>query len=617
MAIQKLNSLAQNAISICNLLEQGQADTPLADDIQQLLRDIQQPVLTLVLLGLTPNSLEQTLHWLYGDAFSGFSIDSKKWPGFVELTLSDGSFAFGLRKKQQQQFDEQQAFIQALQIEMGATQSSVANPFALTAPSSRELIGLKLLIPDSVSALLDSPSLLNAIIAQTNVTMIAAPLRYTLSREDHEAVEALTSNMQGFFPLLTVDELQEDVELPTVGWWEQHKKAAYTHAPKLITKHLPASLPELLTEASNTQRQNFIVKFHTQKLSDKLGAIFERYQQAAGILEQRKAKLQPKTKNVIVDRRDTDKIRQLLDDSMITARKEIDTQVQELSLQHSSLTRVINQTIDEINFNNLNTDQAHSIIKLSLDDHTLDNLRKTLLSEAKNAIKHYHQQAQGHVQQVFDSMNQQLQTLAMPTLPQYQFADRHELFNALDQRLEVNLNYRGEMPKRTAMNRLGESRKLIMGISMGTMILGGIAKTGWGIDLRQSIMIFAPVILVGGFFYTYIQWPKEDAERLEKEINRVHDGLKNELRRIVSEIQRFIQQQLFDALDSQKRFLQKALQDTVQQHQDTLQIQAQTEQAKQQQAQQQIDQDLRQWQSTERQLERLKGDVQSLLRSLA
>ncbi|MCK0154917.1 hypothetical protein MWU49_14470 [Alcanivorax sp. S6407] len=618
MKNQQLQLLAQNAQNICEQLERGQAETPLSDAIGGLINNMQQPQLTVALLGLTPDSIERVFSWLYGDAFKGFSVTSKQLPGFMEVTFSEG-YAFGLRKKHKQQFDQQEAFVQALQIELGATRASVANPFALQAPSSRGLKDLRLLIPDTTASLLDSPALLNAIIAETSVALVAAPLRYTFSREDHDAVDALLSNMQCFMPLLTVDELHEEAGLPDVGWWEQHKTPPQTLAPTLITTHVQARLPGMFTDPASPDRKALLERFQARKLAAKLDAIFERYQQEAGVLEQRKARFANAANNAdseTLDRAALDKIRQSLDDGIITLRKELDSQTQQLALQQSPMVTAVNQAIEQLQFENLSTELSHSVIKLRLDEQTLQNLRSILLTEARTAVSGFHQQLDKQLQSLRTSLNQQLEALAIPGLPQFQLANAQTLNTALDQRLEVTLNYRGEMPKRTVMTRLGESRKLIMGLSMATMVIGGVAKAGWGIDLRQSVMLFAPIILIGGFIYTFIQWPKEDAEKLEKELDRVRDSLKNESRRVVSDVQRFIAQQLFDLLETQKREFQKGLQHTLQKHQDSQRDKASEEKQKQQQATQQIDQELQQWQGTQRQLERLRADVQGLLRAM-
>ena len=617
MTNQQLLSLAQSALDICDQLELGQADTPLHDEIEQLIQEVQQPVLSVALIGLTPDSLEQVLAWLYGDAFAGFSVDSQQWTGFVEISLTDGNYAFGLQKTNKQKFDQQQAFMQALQIELGQTKSSIANPFALHTPSSRDLVAVRLLVPDNGAALLESPSLLNAIIAQTNVAMVAAPLRYTLSREDHEVVDVITANVRGFMPLLTVDELQEEVNLPDVGWWEQHKAAAVMLETKLVTKHVASSLPEIFTTADSPQRQHFIEYFYAQKLHNKLDAICSRYQQQAGILEQRKARLKPSSLTTnSANRREVDSLKQFLDERLLTARKDIDAQIQQLSLQQSNLMVGVNEAIDDIQLHNLSTEKAHTIIKLSLDDETLTQLRQLVFKQTKDTLNVYFQQTNQHLQSVQEGLNQQLQSLSMSTLSLNNMASVQTLYRALDQRLEVNLTYRGEMPKRTLMTRLGESRKLIMGIFTATIVLGGVAKAGWNIDLRSSVLAVAPILLVCSFVYTYIQWPQEDHERLMKELDKVRDGLRSELRRVVSDVQRFIQKELFDLLDEQKRNMQKNLKETIEHHQNEMQKHHRIEQQKQQQNQQKIDQELSKWQATERQLQRLRADAQGFIRTM-
>lgn len=618
MAHQKLDLIAQQSLTICEQLERGQADTPLADGIAKLLEQIHHAPITVVLLGLTSDSIEQSLAWLYGDVFKNFSLDTAKWPGFVEITLSEKGYAFGLQKEKASQFEQQEAFSQALQIEMGTTKSSVNNPFAMRLPETGKAKGLRLLIPDSADALLDSPSLLNAIIAQTNFAMVAAPLRYALTREDHEAVEALTGNMRGFWPLLTVDELAEEASFPDVGWWEQHNGAVNTLVPKLITKHVDASLPEWLTDTSSSEREQYINSFFARKLSDNLAAIYERYQQQAALLEQRKAKLTSPNSSLTVgvDRREVDKLKQFCDDQILTARKDLDAQIQTMALQTSSIAKVIEQSLVQIAFSDIHVEPSHSILKLSLQQSFTENFEQNIKQESKRAFKQYYEQAQSHIHTTWEQLNNQLQALAVNKLAVLDIPLLQTYTDTIGQRLEFNLNYRGEMPKRTFMTRLSESRKLIMGLSMATMVLGGVAKAGWGVDLRSSVMLLAPIILIGGFIYTYIQWPKEDAEKLEKELDKVRDNLKSEVRRVVSDIQRFIQQQLFELLDTQKRKIQKSLAITIQEHSDASKQQVEAERSKQQQNAQKIDQELRQWQNTQRQLERLKADAQALSRKL-
>ncbi|MEY8252738.1 MAG: hypothetical protein RPR91_10150 [Colwellia sp.] len=616
---QQLQHIAHQALGVCEQLERGQADTPLSDMIYQQQSALASAPLTVILLGLTQDSLNQTLSWLYGDLFKGFNVSTEALSGYLEVSISQQGYGLGLVNSQQKKYEAQEDFKQALQIEMGLSKSSINNPFTMSLHNSRGVAGLKLLIPESMVALLDSPSLLNALISQSNLAMVAAPLKYTLSREDHDTVEALTSNMRGFWPLLTVDELAEDMALPEIGWWEQHKKAHEQLPPKLLTKHVNASLPALLTNANEPARLAYLNSFFANKLSQTVSAIFDRYQQEAGLLQQRQAKLQQKIRpvqNTMNDRSVQDKLRQTLDDEFLNTRKKIEVQLQKISLLQSPIMQAMEKQVQQLVFSDLNTEASHSVIKLSLQNTTVNDLKSTLLIQSEHALKDLYQQGSASLNEIIKHINQALAVQAITPLSPLEFKGHQPLFDMLKQRLEFNVNYRGEMPKRTTMTRLGESRKIIMGMSMAAMVLGGMAKAMWGIELRNALMGVAPVLLVGGFIYTFVQWPKEDAERLNKELDRIRDTLQSEVKRMVADIQRFIQQQIMELLEHNKRLVQKSLQEQLQYQQDQARKQEENQRQQQQKKFQQVDQSLRQWQTVERQLERLKSDAQTLEREL-
>lgn len=616
---QQLQQISRQALDICEQLERGQAHTPLSDMIYAQQSALANAPLTIVLLGLTQDSLNQTLGWLYGDVFKGTLISTETLSGYLEVNIGQQGYEIGLVKSQKKQYNAQKDFMQALQIEMGLSKSSIQNPFALSLENTRGIAELKLLIPESIEALLDSPSLLNALISQSNIVMVAAPIKYTLSREDHETIEAVTSNMRGFMPLLTVDELSENISLPEIGWWEQHKKAQEQLTPKLITKHIDASLPEFLTNAADPQRETYLDSFFASKLSQTLSAIFDRYQQESGVLQQRQAKLQQQVRNTqtsSLDRNIQDSIRTNLDEQFLTSRKKLEEQLQKIGLLQSPLMQSMDKQISQLQFSDLHTEESHSIIKLSLQTATIDDLKNNLMLESKNALKDYYQQGTNSIDVIVKELNQSLAAQAISPIASINFDGYDAMYETLKQRLELNIKYRGEMPKRTTLTRLGESRKIIMGMSMAAMVLGGMAKAVWGIELRDALTAIAPLLLIGGFAYTYVQWPKEDAERLAKELDRIHDTLIGEVKRLVSDVQRFIQQQILELLETNKRQIQKLYQQQFQQHQDRAKQQQENQSQQHQQKLQQVDQSLRQWQTVERQLERLKSDAQNLQRTL-
>lgn len=614
----RLRELLLSAQSVCEQLEIGQAETPLMDRYTAQLAELESAPLTAVLLAMTSVSLEQTLKWLYGDAFNEFIVSTHEWPQFMEISITEGGFGFGLRREKQRSFEEREAFLDALRIEWGATRASIANPFALNFANTKGVKGLKLLVPDSPAAVLESPEVLNAVIAQTNFVMIAAPLHYTLSREDHEAVEALTSNMAGFWPLLTVDELSEEVNLPEIGWWEQHTRSPLNLPAKLVTRHVESVIPEILTDAGHPDRQRLIDSFHAQRLSNSLNAIFVRYQQQAAVLEQQVTRAgKPDRGANRSDGREAEQLRQQIDDWMVSARKDLVALLQEINLPNSRLVQAAQAKISELQFDDLEAEAGHSVHKLSLGASFVRALRDVLLNQSKIEIAASVERCNRHLATVQKQIDEQFKAMGMASLPHAERLEVAALKQDLERRLELSITYRGEMPKRTLMTRLGESRRLIMGLSMTAMVLGGVAKAVLNIDLRASLMTIAPVVLIGGFIYTYFQWPKEDAEKLGKELDRIRDTLNSEVRRLTGEIQRFAQQQITEVLDSAGRNLQKDVQRALAEHREQQRKKEEEKQSIQQQHGQQLERELRHWQGIKRQLERLKAEAAELNRTLS
>lgn len=615
--LQKLEGLLQTAQSVCEQLEKGQAATPLMDRYTAQLAELENAPLTAVLLGMTPESLEQTLKWLYGDVFTESAVATREWPQFMEINITDGTPGFGLRREKQRHFEEQEAFLDALRIEFGATRASINNPLALSLQNVKGVAGIKLLVPHSPEAVLESPDVLNAIIAQSNFVMVAAPLNYTLSREDHEAVETLTTNMCGFWPLLTVDELSEEVNLPEIGWWEQHTRSPLMMPPKLVTRHVEAAIPEFLTQADHPDRQGLIGSLHAKRLSNSLNAIFARYQQQAGVLEQQVAKAGQQSRvNPRSDAREGDQLRQQIDDWLVGTRKDLVALLQEINLPNSRLAQTAQGKIASLEFGDLEAETGHSMHKLTLGAPFVAGLRDTLLRQSKTELATAVERSNKHLASLSKQINEQLKAMGVTGLEQSEQLDVLTLQQELERRLELDISYRGEMPKRTFMTRLGESRRLIMGLSMTAMVLGGVAKAVLNIDLRASLMTIAPVILIGGFIYTYFQWPKEDAEKLGKELDRIRDTLNSEVRRLINDIQRFAQQQITEAIDGTGRQVQKQVQQVITSHRDQQRQQEETKRASEQQRAQQLEQELRHWQGVKRQLERLKADAAELDREL-
>jgi F0F1-type ATP synthase membrane subunit b/b' len=146
------------------------------------------------------------------------------------------------------------------------------------------------------------------------------------------------------------------------------------------------------------------------------------------------------------------------------------------------------------------------------------------------------------------------------------------------------------------------------------MVIGGVFKALWGVDFRSMIMLVAPLIFIGAIVYSYIVWPKEDAERFAKELDRIQDGLSAEIKRLLSELQRDKQSKVTEHIDSQKKSLLRTIDALSRQ---TQQNQNQAQEQQRQQAQKrltQIEQQIKELQTVEREITSLKRQCDTLAR---
>jgi hypothetical protein len=567
---QQIFDVAKQGISVCDQLEKGQADTPLAEHFEKIEKCIDSSPFSMVLMGLTTEARTAVLAWLYGKDFSVLSVNIVKQLGLVEISLRERGYTLERANGERQEFDSLDPFMDALQ------QSDILSPFdgedwvdpiRLGVNNAKGIQGLKVYMPESPDMVLKNPGLLNRVITKANLLVVAAPLHYELSDKDQKAILEVSENMDGFWPLLTVDELEEDTSLPEIGWWQVHNVPTVQLKPQLLTTHIDARIPSMLNDIDDNVRQALFLYLQARRVIHASEAVDERSQQELRQLLGRKKREERKAlanenelKSGGTERHQWDDIRSSINDNITKLNKNLQEQGKKALLPHAELTRQLSLFVTKLQVSDLNQEPGHNTIKLSVKDSFLEELKSQLKGLLKKQFKSEmatltselnKQQKNIEIQATKITEQPQILTLTSP--------DEKALWSSLKEQLSVSIRYRGEMPKRGFMSRLSDGRKAIMGISMMAMVIGGVFKAVWGVDFRSMIMLIAPLIFIGAIVYSYIVWPKEDAERFAKELDRIHDGLATEIKRLLSELQREKQVKISDHLDTEKKSLLKKL----------------------------------------------------------
>lgn len=611
----KMQELGHKAVQLCEQLERGQANTPMSEHLRSVVAELDSAPFAVVLLGLTPDALKTALAWMFGEDFALIAVNNTSLPGLMEITIADKGYALHNPNQSYQLFEQIEPFMEALEATLRQDQAKGMAPLRMAVSTRRGARGLKIFVPENVQLLLDQPSLLNALIAESNLLMVAAPLRYTLSREDHQAVDELVRNMEAFWPLLTVDELHSDTGLPEIGWWEQHGGSELL-PPKLLTTHVQAKVSDLISNLEDYTRQRLFLQFHAGRLHHAINALAAHQQQAVSRLEQKRQQASADVMQSPADKNDArqvwDQLRQLLEESSQSVRKNQEQAINRFSLASAPVWKDLQGRLESMSMQEIEQKQSHSKLLLNLREQVVEDFSRSVLKHSKALVKEqwllWQEQARNMVLQA----NQQLQVLNSGELREAELPDRSDLYATLAERCNMTVNYRGEMPRRTFMGRLSDGRRVIMGMSMLVMVIGGMATAVWGIDLRATLASLAPLLFIGALIYTYLVWPKEDAERMEKELERIRDGIRGELKRLLGETQRVVQTLVNDMSESQRRRWQTQLKELQNQFEDQQfqQDKQRREQAKQQE--QALEQQLKIAQQLERELRSIQDASTSL-----
>lgn len=617
--------VSQQGQSVCDRLERGQADTPLSNHFQQIERDIDSAPFSVVLLGLTTEARTAALAWLYGKDFSVLSVNAVQQLGLVEISLRERGYTLEKNSGERLEFDRLDPFMEALQKSDVLSPHDGENwvdPVRLGVNTSRGLQGLTVYMPESPAMILKNTGLLNRIVTRANLLVVAAPLNHNLSDADQQAILEVSQNMDGFWPLLVVDELQDNAEIPQIGWWQKHSSPTVQLKPQLLTTHVTANIPNLLQDIDDQTRQSLFLFLQARRTIHASEAVDERCQQELRQLHSRKNREQRKSATEEQSAASSGTTRSRWDNlrtSLIDNIQQIDKRLQDNSkkalLPNSRTNDQLEQLLSRLQITDLDKEPGHKTIKLSVKDSFLDELKNQLGSTIKQRLKADTTSLQDQLNQQQQTIEQQVSELtnqphSLPLVaPQWR-----DIWTDLKQQINVSLNYRGEMPKRGFMARLSDGRRAIMGISIMAMVIGGVFKALWDIDFRALIMLVAPLIFIGSVLYSYIVWPKEDAERLDKELDRVRDGISSELKRLLSELHREKHLKITDHLDTQKKNLQRRLDELMR---NTAETQEQTLTLQRTQARariQQIDTQIRDLQAIERDITSLKRTCSNLER---
>lgn len=530
--------IARGVHEVAQLLERGQATTPLSD----LARSAMQPATTafrLALAGDDPERRQAVLEWLVGTAAAAPLADLP-WPAGALLQLQPQGFALQMQGAPRSEFADPGAFTDALR-GLLATQDGPgsATGLRLQVPASSSMpLDLMLLpptaqwteVPDALATLAAHPTIL----LDLGTTAAPAP----------GVPQGLLPEPAAVWPVVQADEApRNDRALPGV--------------PRLPAARPGQPLPWVSSQGhalSNAWRD----LVHARGLADLVEAALERLAEDAGRLRARLKREQRVERGSEAEVGQA-QLRSALDTARVKAIEDLGQLTAMLreharrALQRSgTLGQALHALAARVQPDDLVREEAGKVVRLQLDPRQVAGLEGRLAAACRQLLDDQCSLVRDTFELVRRRTEEALQAagarnLGVPLPP----PDAEPLWQALREGVKLDLRYRGEIARRGWMQRLGAGRQTVFAVLMLLSLIGGFV----GFNVRQAAFagIILLVLFIGAVAWTYRSWRDEDRLTLEREMEKVRDGVLSELERLTADVARDLQARLQELLDGARR----------------------------------------------------------------
>lgn len=565
---RRRHQAAESALLIARELEAGRAVAPFQEKLGQLASNPTLPVRAAV-IGAQPEVLHALLSEIIGQDYNVCKVVVPSRLGFSEVLLQERGFLLDTGAGSQE-FDDAGSFLTALR-QTHALQPSdndTLEPLRLKLKGPAHLNGLCLLVPHSLDALHRKPALLSTLADQADWVFLAGNHETVLTPEQRQTIQLVLDHVTGLQNVLQPP--PPEAAGPAEEWWKNWKVTLSLGLVRLGTELLRSRLA-LLTTPQSELRQYLVESRLLRQLDMTLALMCEETEQVQRQLGNRLNL----SREGLVDRDAQPDLRKTADAIRTKFAEELDSLVKasereaKAALQTDGETNLrLRQATAELTVDDIDQQEGDATIKLTLAPSTHARLTGTVLELARQRLATDLRQLQEGFECSLRDAKRAIETAtgARPAIS-VELPDETTLWETIANLARPEIRYRGELPRATLGARFNAARQVIMGLMILGTILGGAAaltgETGGGQGIRTVLYALMLPLLVVGFLWTYVSFRKKEALTLEKEVEKLQDGLLGELRRVLQELHREQMTILNGAMQKTLRSVQQQLDGTI------------------------------------------------------
>ncbi len=564
------HTLAEAALVIARDLEAGRAVTPFQEKLTLLTTNPALPVRAAV-IAAQPEALHALLSEIIGHDYNVCKVVVPSRLGFSEVLLQERGFLLDTGAGARE-FDDAGSFLTALEqthaLQQGEESSLEPLRLKLTGPA--HLNGLCLLVPHSLDALHRKPALLSTLADQADWVFLIGETPTKLTNDQRTTIQLVLEHVTGLQNVLHTPVGKDSAPAtPGAEWWKGWKVSLSLGLVRLGTDLLRTRLG-LLTAPTSELRQYLVETRLLRQLDMTLALMGEEIQQVQRQLANRLSLARegltgPDAQPEL--RKSADAIRTKFSEELDSLLKAAERDAKAALQAAGEANRQLREASATVTADDIEQTEGEATIKLALAPAASARLTSAVLALARERLgADLRQIAEGVECSVRDAKRAiEAATGARPALA-LELPDESALWETISTLARPEIRYRGEMPRATLGARFNAARQIIMGMMILGTILGGAAvltgDQGGGQNLRTYLAAFMIPMLIVGFLWTYVSFRKKESFMLEKEVEKLQDGVLSELRRVFQELHREQMSVLGQAVQKAQRAVQQQIDGT-------------------------------------------------------
>ena len=547
----RIDDIIHEGSALAEELERGQAERPLGTWFEEAHHEFQGQPLVVTVITSSESARQTLLGTLVEDAFRSVAIRQTVYPGLLEIMLSGSGYALEVSGQRRIEFDALPALLDALQTltSPGNTGEADVSIWRVSLRSPPERQGLQLLVPESLDAITRSPALESVIVARSHLLAVAVGENTGLNSGETALLQRLSMAIGYALPLSASETLAPAESL--------RRDLGFARTAIVLPAESLATLPGVLVASSPASaiRQKIQQSAAAKRLLLACETVQVCYETDMGQLQSRRQRDEALTRSSTSPeqsgRRGVDTLRQKAGGDFSSLLRIVDETGRRALLPDSVIGKRLRELIELLRSEDLRQETEHQQITLSLDERYQHEFQK----ELKKAIKEQFKQDMSAIREALVTLRQRaerdMESSGQPSVLSWVEVGDDELWRRISELMSFEVRYRGQMPKRRFLQRLGEGRRIVFGALMVASLLGTFA----GINLRQywPIGVILLSVFIWAVWKSYGTWRADDESRLQSELQKVRDQLQQEGRRVVGELLQEKRLRIAEYIEQQKR----------------------------------------------------------------